>query len=100
MGVDINSMFDKHSEYVSAVYEYVFNILITIIYVKLIFSFRKIHHFVFIYRISEITTKRAVSIWLHPDIIFQNVSIGKKYAKCLDILHGFTNKVNILYLFQ
>lgn len=44
-------------------------------------------------RISELTLKRAQRPWLFPDTIFYLTDMGKRYKRCLSILHGFTKKV-------
>ncbi|KAJ1530819.1 hypothetical protein ONE63_005666 [Megalurothrips usitatus] len=66
MGVKLNAQdsTDKRSDYVSAIYE-----------------------------ISELTLKRAHRPWLFPNITFYMTDLGKRYKRCLSILHGFTNKV-------
>nr|P29981.1 RecName: Full=Cytochrome P450 4C1; AltName: Full=CYPIVC1 [Blaberus discoidalis]AAA27819.1 cytochrome P450 [Blaberus discoidalis] len=64
MGIQMNAQEESESEYVKAVYE-----------------------------ISELTMQRSVRPWLHPKVIFDLTTMGKRYAECLRILHGFTNKV-------
>ncbi|XP_067004727.2 cytochrome P450 4C1 [Anabrus simplex] len=64
MGTTINAQDGGESEYVSAVYE-----------------------------TSEVSLNRAVRPWLYPDFIFYRSSVGKKFKKNLNILHGFTNKI-------
>ncbi|KAG8332923.1 Cytochrome P450 4C1 [Homalodisca vitripennis] len=64
MGTSINAQEGTNSNYVSAVYE-----------------------------ISELTMQRLLRPWYHPNFSFYLSSYGKRYKKCLDILHGFTNKV-------
>ncbi|XP_054266752.1 cytochrome P450 4C1-like [Macrosteles quadrilineatus] len=64
MGVSINAQDGNKSDYVSAIYE-----------------------------ISELTIHRLLRPWYHPNFSFYMSSYGKRYKKCLDILHGFTNKV-------
>ncbi|XP_054266757.1 cytochrome P450 4C1-like [Macrosteles quadrilineatus] len=65
MGVSINAQDGNKSDYVSAIYE-----------------------------ISELTIHRLLRPWYHPNFSFYMSSYGKRYKKCLDILHGFTNKVS------
>ncbi|PSN53387.1 Cytochrome P450 4C1 [Blattella germanica] len=64
MGIQMNAQEESESDYVRAVYE-----------------------------ISELTMQRSVRPWMHPKAIFDMTSKGKRYADCLSVLHGFTNKV-------
>ncbi|GLV39747.1 Cytochrome P450 4c3 [Carabus blaptoides fortunei] len=65
MGVELNALDKSNSEYVSAIYE-----------------------------ISELTFIRLHRPWLHNDFIFYNLSsYGKRYKRCVSVLHGFTKKV-------
>ncbi|XP_069671902.1 cytochrome P450 4C1 [Periplaneta americana] len=64
MGIQMNAQEETHSEYVKAVYE-----------------------------ISELTMQRSVRPWMHPKVVFDMTAKGKRYAECLNVLHGFTNKV-------
>ena len=51
------------------------------------------------YRISRIVQARQLWPWLQPDILFNCTSMARQQAKCLEILHGFTDKVKqIKYL--
>ncbi|PSN54060.1 Cytochrome P450 4C1, partial [Blattella germanica] len=63
MGTQIFAQDDGNSEYVRAVYD-----------------------------MSEITIKRLLRPWLHPDIIFKFSSLGKQHDKSLRVLHGFTSQ--------
>ncbi|GLG98037.1 Cytochrome P450 4C1 [Gryllus bimaculatus] len=63
MGVKMNAQINSSSKYVNAVEE-----------------------------ISDITVKRIIQPWLHIDFIFYLSSIGRKYKKCLEVLHGTTDK--------
>uniref|UniRef100_A0A1B6HPU9 Cytochrome P450 n=1 Tax=Homalodisca liturata TaxID=320908 RepID=A0A1B6HPU9_9HEMI len=65
MGTCMNIQEDKeHEKYVSAVLE-----------------------------LSEITMYREFRPWLYSDFVFYRTQYGKQYAKCLQILHGFTENV-------
>ncbi|KAK7863476.1 hypothetical protein R5R35_010512 [Gryllus longicercus] len=64
MGTQIGAQDQKQSEYVKAIYE-----------------------------ISELTLQRAMRPWLHPDVIFYRTDRGRRYRRCLQVLHGFTTKV-------
>uniref|UniRef100_A0A1B6JPD5 Cytochrome P450 n=2 Tax=Homalodisca liturata TaxID=320908 RepID=A0A1B6JPD5_9HEMI len=65
MGTCMNIQEDKeHEQYVSAVLE-----------------------------LSEITMYREFRPWLYSDFVFYRTQYGKQYAKCLQILHGFTENV-------
>ncbi|CAH3155033.1 unnamed protein product [Porites lobata] len=44
-------------------------------------------------RVSELLEHRGRSPWLWPDIIYNLSPSGREFNKCLDILHGFTDKV-------
>ncbi|KAL6259151.1 hypothetical protein P5V15_009072 [Pogonomyrmex californicus] len=46
-----------------------------------------------IYEIGEIIFYRTMRLWLTSDIIFALTSLNKRQAKCLKILHGFTEKI-------
>ncbi|PNF27066.1 Cytochrome P450 4C1 [Cryptotermes secundus] len=46
-----------------------------------------------VYGLSELTLQRMVYPWLHPQSLFQLSSQGRKYKKCVTLLHDFTNKV-------
>jgi len=46
-------------------------------------------------RVSELTMQRIVQPWLHPKVFFDMTTMGKRYAQCLNVLHGFTNKVSL-----
>ncbi|WAQ96203.1 CP4C1-like protein, partial [Mya arenaria] len=43
--------------------------------------------------ICVLTLARVRSPWLWPDFVFNLSKTGKEYAKCLRVLHGFTEKV-------
>ncbi|XP_047108830.1 cytochrome P450 4c3 [Schistocerca piceifrons] len=64
MGRNVNAQADSESEYVRAVYE-----------------------------IGSIVQSRQAKMWLQPDWIFRLTSLYKKHEKCIEILHGFSNKV-------
>ncbi|KAF2900105.1 hypothetical protein ILUMI_06080 [Ignelater luminosus] len=64
MGVTVNAMSDRNSEYVQAVYG-----------------------------ISEVVYKRNITPWMHPDLTFYMSPLGRRFQHYLSILHGFTNKV-------
>ncbi|KAK7869845.1 hypothetical protein R5R35_008062 [Gryllus longicercus] len=68
MGVKMNAQIDRNSKYVNAVEE-----------------------------ISDITVKRIIQPWLHIDFIFYLSSLGRKYKKCLEVLHGTTDEVRICF---
>ncbi|XP_022784583.1 cytochrome P450 4V2-like [Stylophora pistillata] len=44
-------------------------------------------------RITELIQKRQRSPWLWPDIVYFLTPSGREHNHCLQILHGFTNKV-------
>ncbi|XP_031558794.1 cytochrome P450 4V2-like [Actinia tenebrosa] len=44
-------------------------------------------------RMSEVLLQRAKSPWLWPDFVFHLSSSGRIHKHCLNMLHGFTNKV-------
>ncbi|KAI4474833.1 hypothetical protein M0802_015420, partial [Mischocyttarus mexicanus] len=44
-------------------------------------------------RIVETSMARAYKFWLHPDIIFYNLPVGKKYLEDISYLNNITNKV-------
>ncbi|XP_067206750.1 cytochrome P450 4C1-like [Linepithema humile] len=46
-----------------------------------------------IHEISKIISTRIIKPWLYPDVTFALSSLGRKQAKNLKILHGFTEKV-------
>ena len=51
-------------------------------------------HFIRLYyRMSELIEIRYRSPWLWPDALFNLTSFGRETRKCLEIVHGFTNKV-------
>ncbi|KAK7870816.1 hypothetical protein R5R35_014406 [Gryllus longicercus] len=64
MGVKINAQTDANSTYVQAVNE-----------------------------ITSITAMRAIRPWLHLDFIFYMTTPGRRYKKCLQVLHGTTERV-------
>ncbi|XP_037041977.1 cytochrome P450 4C1-like [Bradysia coprophila] len=64
MGIEIDCQTQHQNEYVDAVYE-----------------------------ISELIMHRILRPYLAPDIIYRNTTSGKKFKKCLDILHNFTKDV-------
>jgi len=43
--------------------------------------------------ISELIIHRILRPYLGPDIIYRNTQSGKRFKKCLDILHTFTKQV-------
>ncbi|KAJ8872981.1 hypothetical protein PR048_026597 [Dryococelus australis] len=43
--------------------------------------------------LAELTVHRRERIWLHPDFIFYNTPVGRRYKKCLNLVQGFTKKV-------
>ncbi|KAK7870826.1 hypothetical protein R5R35_014415 [Gryllus longicercus] len=44
-------------------------------------------------RIIIITARRALQPWLHLDFIFYMTTAGRRYKKCLEVLHGTTDRV-------
>ena len=46
-----------------------------------------------IYRMSELIQWRQLRPWLHPDFTWNLTKEGKEQKQCLEILHGFTDKV-------
>ncbi|GLH04905.1 Probable cytochrome P450 4d20 [Gryllus bimaculatus] len=64
MGVKMNAQNDANSAYVQAVNE-----------------------------ITTITARRALRPWLHLDFIFYMTTPGRRYKKCLEVLHGTTDRV-------
>ncbi|XP_064601494.1 cytochrome P450 4V2-like isoform X2 [Liolophura sinensis] len=64
MGRNINAQANSDSEYVQAVYS-----------------------------IGEIIQNRQKNPLQWPDAVFSVIGAGKEHARCLSILHGFTNKV-------
>lgn len=43
--------------------------------------------------IGQIVMKRLTTVWLHSDLIFYNMPIGKKFTKCLENVHSFADNV-------
>lgn len=64
MGIEIDCQRQHENEYVNAIYE-----------------------------ISELVIHRVFRPYLALDIIYKNTSAGKKFQKCLNILHKFTKEV-------
>merc|ERR1712038_532591 len=64
MGSHPNAQNNENSEYVDAVFE-----------------------------ISELVHIRQKQPWLWPNLVYNNITPGKRFAKCLKTLHNFTNKV-------
>ncbi|XP_068085148.1 cytochrome P450 4c3-like, partial [Anabrus simplex] len=64
MGRQVNAQRNSDSEYVRAVYEMGF-----------------------------IVQRRQAKLWLQPDWIFRLTSLYQRHKKCIEILHGFSNKV-------
>lgn len=64
MGIQLDCQTDQKNEYVDSVYE-----------------------------ISELILHRIMRPYLSPDFIYRNTTNGKKFQKCLDILHKTTNEV-------
>ncbi|KAJ6633992.1 Cytochrome P450 4C1 [Pseudolycoriella hygida] len=64
MGIQIDCQTQHQNEYVDAVYE-----------------------------ISELIMHRILRPYLAPDIIYRHTASGKKFKKCLEILHNFTKDV-------
>ncbi|XP_071439899.1 cytochrome P450 4c3 [Hetaerina americana] len=64
MGQSVNAQKDSESEYVKA-----------------------------IYKISTIIQNRQSKIWLQPDWLFKLTKSYKEHERCIQILHGFSNKV-------
>ncbi|XP_065568203.1 cytochrome P450 4c3-like [Artemia franciscana] len=64
MGRHVNAQEEANSEYVKAVYE-----------------------------IGAIVQNRQLYPWLQPNIIFKWLPIGFRHRQCLNVLHGFTEKV-------
>ena len=48
-----------------------------------------------LFRIGRIVQTRQAQPWIQPEFLFQLHPMSKKQQQCLDILHGFTDKVNI-----
>ncbi|XP_061379641.1 cytochrome P450 4C1-like [Danaus plexippus] len=46
-----------------------------------------------IMEIGQIVMKRLTTVWLHSDLIFYNMPIGKKFTKCLENVHSFADNV-------
>lgn len=46
------------------------------------------------HRIGRIVQTRQAQPWLQPELLFQCHPMAKTQQKCLDILHGFTDKVS------
>nr|XP_012222591.1 PREDICTED: cytochrome P450 4C1-like [Linepithema humile] len=46
-----------------------------------------------VHQIGKIVIKRLMKIWIHSDVVFSFVPMGRMQAKCLKILHGFTEKI-------
>ncbi|CAI9723449.1 cytochrome P450 4V2-like [Octopus vulgaris] len=64
MGHSVNAQDDENSEYIQSVQ-----------------------------RMTDIISYQQQSPWLWPDLIFNLHPLGKEAAKCLKVLHDFTNKV-------
>ncbi|KAG8234871.1 hypothetical protein J437_LFUL014563 [Ladona fulva] len=48
-----------------------------------------------IYKISTIIQNRQAKIWLQPDWLFRLTKHYKEHQRCIQILHGFSNKENM-----
>ncbi|XP_067213637.1 cytochrome P450 4C1-like [Linepithema humile] len=46
-----------------------------------------------VHEMGKFITKRVLRPWYYPDMIFSFSSMGRMQAKCLKILHGFTEKI-------
>ncbi|XP_050392897.1 cytochrome P450 4V2 [Patella vulgata] len=46
-----------------------------------------------VYKMSELALNRMKQPWHWPDILYNLIGPGKEHDKCLQILHGFTEKV-------
>jgi hypothetical protein len=44
-------------------------------------------------RLGRVVQTRQAQPWLQPELLFQCHPMAKTQQKCLDILHGFTDKV-------
>lgn len=44
-------------------------------------------------RIGEIVQTRQVKVWYHPEFLFRMTKLYQQHQKCIEILHGFSNKV-------
>ncbi|KAL2713217.1 cytochrome P450 4C1-like isoform X1 [Vespula squamosa] len=42
---------------------------------------------------THILAVRLFKLWLHPDILFYNTAIGKKFQKCLSCMDNVTNNI-------
>ncbi|CAL4060717.1 unnamed protein product, partial [Meganyctiphanes norvegica] len=45
-----------------------------------------------VYKLNSLIQKRQARPWLHPNILFYLLGYGAQHDKCLNVLHGFTNK--------
>ena len=46
---------------------------------------------------SGLVQERQKAPWLWFDVVYDLTSSGKKHRSALGILHGFTNKVNVVF---
>ncbi|XP_072938483.1 cytochrome P450 4C1-like [Epargyreus clarus] len=46
-----------------------------------------------ILNIGIITMQRLTRMWLHTNFVFKMSTLGKRFAKCLDIVHSFSDNV-------
>lgn len=45
------------------------------------------------FRIGEIVQTRQVKVWYQPDFIFRMTNLYNEHQECIDVLHGFSNRV-------
>jgi hypothetical protein len=48
-------------------------------------------------RVREIISMRIQTPWFWPDLIFNHLSVGREQKKVLNVLHGFSRKVVLLF---
>lgn len=58
-----------------------------LIYSLCMLIFRKL------FRIGEIVQTRQVKVWYHPEFIFRMTQLYKDHENCINVLHGFSNRV-------
>jgi len=46
-----------------------------------------------VYKIGEIVQSRQAKVWLHPDILFRLTKLYQEHQHCINVLHGFSNRV-------
>lgn len=81
MGKSIDAQSNSDSDYVKAIYGFSYYFIL------------RQHRYFHVFRASEQIQHRQKSPWLWPDFIYNNISLGKQFAKYIETMHGFTRKV-------